>query len=96
MQYQPALRGSYFRRVQYRFGASYEDSYLKIGSNSLREWGVNCGFGMPVPGFKTVVNFSFGYLRRQAHPASLIKEDYFNITFGVNFNEMWFRKAKIY
>lgn len=96
VQYQPALRGSYFRRVQYRFGASYEDSYLKIGSNSLREWGVNCGFGMPVPGFKTVVNFSFGYLRRQAHPASLIKEDYFNITFGVNFNEMWFRKAKIY
>ena len=96
VQYQPALRGSYFRRVQYRFGASYEDSYLKIGSNSLREWGVNCGFGMPVPGFKTVVNFSFGYLRRQAHPAALIKEDYFNITLGVNFNEMWFRKAKIY
>ena len=96
LQYQPTLRGSYFRRIQYRIGGSYEDSYLKIGSNSLREWGVNCGFGMPVPGFKTVVNFSFGYLRRQAHPASLIKEDYFNITLGVNFNEMWFRKAKIY
>lgn len=96
MQYQPALRGSYFRRIQYRLGGSYEDSYLKIGSNSLREWGLNCGFGMPVPGFKTVVNFSFGWLHRQAHPSALIKEDYFNITLGVNFNEMWFRKAKIY
>ena len=26
----------------------------------------------------------------------LIKENYFNITLGLNFNEMWFRKSKIY
>ena len=35
-------------------------------------------------------------MHRQAHPNPLVKENYLNITIGVNFNEMWFRQSKIY
>jgi len=96
LQYTPSPRGSYFQRVQYRVGGYYNHDYLMIRGNNVREFGASIGFGFPVPGFKSVVNLGFEYKHRQAHPNPLIKEQYLNITLGINFNEMWFRKAKIY
>ena len=95
-QYTPDFRGSYLKRVNYRLGGFYTDDYLKIRGNQLREYGVTLGFGFPVPTFKTTVNLGFEWLHRQAHPNPLIKENYLNITLGINFNEMWFRQSKIY
>lgn len=96
MQYTPMLRGSYFKRTHYRLGAYYNHDYLMIRGNNVREYGITAGFGFPVPGFKSTINLGLEYKHRQAHPNPLIKENYFNITLGVNFNEMWFRKSKIY
>lgn len=96
LEYIPHPRGGYFRRMQYRLGGYYNHDYLNIMGNNVREYGITMGFGLPVPGFKTLVNLGFEYRHRQASPMALIKEDYFNITLGVNFNEMWFRKSKIY
>lgn len=95
-QYSPAQRGSYARRMQYRLGAFYNRDYILVADNHVRQFGVTCGVGLPVPGFKSTVNLGFEYRRREAYPASLVKENYFNITIGVNFNEMWFRKSRIY
>ena len=96
LQYTPSPRGSYFQRVQYRLGGYYNHDYLMILGNNVREYGASVGFGFPVPGFKSVVNLGIEYKHRQANPNPLIKEQYLNITLGINFNEMWFRKAKIY
>lgn len=96
VQYTPSPRGSYFQRVQYRLGGYYNHDYLMILGNNIREYGASVGFGFPVPGFKSVVNLGIEYKHRQANPNPLIKEQYLNITIGINFNEMWFRKAKIY
>ena len=95
-QFQPSPRGNYLQRTQYRAGAFYDRDYLMIGGNNVREYGASVGFGLPVPGFKTVVSLSFGWLHRQAYPTALVKEDYLNITLGINFNEMWFFKNKIH
>lgn len=100
-QYTPSLRGGYFRRINYRLGASYTNDYLRIlasdnTANRLREYTVTAGFGFPVPTFKTIVSLGFEYRHRKAHPNPLITENYFGICIGVNFNEMWFRQSKIY
>ncbi|MBQ9073679.1 MAG: hypothetical protein IJY30_04380, partial [Muribaculaceae bacterium] len=95
LQYTPKLRGSYFQRVNYRIGAFYNHDYVMVGDNNLRDYGVSMGFGFPTPKNKTMVNIGFEWRHRQANPNPLIKEDYFNITVGVNFNEMWFWKNKI-
>lgn len=95
-QYRPSLRGSYLRRIEYRAGAFYDRDYLVVRGNNVREYGASVGLGLPVPGFKTTISLTVGWLHRQAYPASLIKEDYLNITLGVNFNEVWFLKNKIY
>lgn len=95
VEYVPRIRGNYLQRMNYRFGGFYTDDYLKIKGNSVKEYGVSAGFGFPTPEGKTVVNLGFEWKARQAHPMLLVKENYFNITLGVNFNEVWFFKRKI-
>lgn len=94
-EFVPRIRGNYGERMTYRFGAYYCDDYLKINNNALREYGVSAGVGFPTPEGKTMVNLGVEWKMRQAYPQSLISENYFNITLGVNFNEVWFFKRKI-
>ncbi len=96
LQYTPDARGGYFKRIRYRLGSYYNHDYLMIRGNNLREYGITGGFGFPVPGFKSVVNLGLEWKHRRCSPVALIKEDYFNITIGINFNEMWFQKSRIY
>ncbi|MDE6136898.1 MAG: hypothetical protein K2F97_05420 [Muribaculaceae bacterium] len=96
MQWTPNPRGSYFRRANYRLGAFYNRDYLRVLGNELKDFGIGAGMGFPVPGFKTIVNVGVEWRHRQGSPNALIKENYLNITLGVNFNEMWFRPNKIY
>ncbi|MDO5394422.1 MAG: hypothetical protein Q4F07_00495 [Bacteroidales bacterium] len=96
LQFTPAQRGGYFKRINYRMGAFYNRDYITVRGNNVRDIGVSLGFGFPVPAFKTIVNLGFEYRHRQAYPQALLKENYLNITLGINFNEMWFRKNKLY
>lgn len=95
LQFTPKTRGNYAQRINYRCGAFYNNDYIKIGDNSLREYGVSIGFGLPTVTSKTVINLGFEYRHRQANPNPLVKEDFFNITLGINFNELWFWQRKI-
>ncbi len=43
----PRLRGNYGQRISYRIGGFYTHDYLRIKGNSVREYGVGCGVGLP-------------------------------------------------
>ncbi|MDE7413186.1 MAG: hypothetical protein K2N05_05270 [Muribaculaceae bacterium] len=94
-EYIPKIRGNYGQRMTYRFGAYYANDYLNVNGNRLREMGVSCGVGMPTYEGKTMINIGLEWKHRAAHPQTLISENYFNITLGVNFNEVWFWQRKI-
>lgn len=94
-EYVPKIRGNYFQRTAYRIGAYFNNDYLNIQGNRLREYGVTAGLGFNTPEGKTMINLGFEYKHRQGTPNPLIKEDFFNITLGVNFNELWFWQRKI-
>lgn len=94
-QYCHAQRGSYLKRITYRIGGLYNQDYMKVGVNNVRDYGVSVGFGLPTIATKTIINLGFEWRHRQAHPNPLLKENYFNVTLGVNFNELWFFKNKI-
>ena len=91
----PKIRGNYIERMSYRAGLYYTDDYLNIGGNRLREFGVSCGFGLPTPEGKTMINLGFEWKHRAAHPQSLITENYFNVMVGINVNELWFWQRRI-
>lgn len=94
-EYIPKLRGNYAERIAYRLGAYYCNDYLNINGNKVKEYGVSCGFGLPTPEGKTMINLGLEYKHRNASPQKLISENYLNISLGVNFNEVWFWKRKI-
>lgn len=93
--WRPAQRGGYLRRITYRAGFNYTRDYVMVGDNHVKQYGVSLGFGFPAPGQKTVLNLGFEYLHRQGSPQALVKEDYFNIKLGINFNQLWFMQSKI-
>ncbi len=95
IEYTPKIRGSYLRRVTYRFGGYYVNDYLNINGNKIKEYGLTAGFGFPTPEGRTLINLGFEWKRRLASPQKLIGENYFNITLGVNFNEVWFWQRKL-
>lgn len=93
--YQPDPRGSYIKRISYRAGAFYNRDYIMVGDNHVKDYGVACGFGFPTASGRTIVNLGFDYRQRQSTPVSLLKEKYFSITLGVNFNGNWFFRNKL-
>ena len=95
-QYTPNPRGSWSKRLQYRLGTYFNRDYIMVHDNKVREYGITAGLGLPITGFKSTLNIGFEFKHRQASPQALIKENYFNITLGINFNELWFRKSRIY
>lgn len=94
-EYTHALRGNYFSRITYRAGGFFNRDYIMVGDNNVREYGLSFGFGLPTTSSKTQINLGFEYRHRQAHPNPLLKENYFNIRLGINFNELWFFQNKI-
>lgn len=94
-EWTPKVRGSYMERTVYRLGAYYCDDYLKIDGSRVAEYGITAGLGLHAPSDKTMINIGFEWKCRKAHPNPLISENYFNITLGINFNELWFWKRKI-
>ncbi|MDE5812301.1 MAG: hypothetical protein K2H61_08385 [Muribaculaceae bacterium] len=98
VQYTPSTRGGYLKRVNYRAGAFIDTDYIMVRGNKVKDIGVSVGFGLPAPvnrWTKTVVNVGFEYRHRTTSPIALVKENYFNVTIGINFNELWFWQNKI-
>lgn len=88
-------RGNYLQRMNFRLGGYYCHDYLQVAGNNVFERGVSLGVGFPAPSEKTVINLALEWRNRQATPAALVKENYFVVTLGVNFNELWFWQSKI-
>ena len=95
MQFTPNKRGSYVGAMAFRAGVFYNHDYLNFGGNNVRDYGASIGVGLPAPSGKTTVNLGLEWRHRESSPTKLITENYFNITLGVNFNELWFWKSRI-
>ena len=96
LQFTPNKRGSYVGAMRFRAGAFYNHDYLNFNGNNVRDYGITLGLGLPTPeGQKTTINLGFEWRHRETSPVQLITENYFNITLGVNFNELWFWKSRI-
>ena len=94
-EYRPKmLSSSYFDYVRYRLGGFYEQSYIMVGQNHVREFGVTCGLGFPLRSDKSMLNVSFEYSHRNGSPNKLLSEDHFAIVVSMTFNEMWFWQRK--
>lgn len=86
---------SFMKRIEYRLGAHFEDNYLQIDGDQLKEIGASFGVGIPLRRSLSKTNFFFDYTRRTGPPESdFFNENYFTIGISLNFYDYWFIKRK--
>jgi hypothetical protein len=84
---------SYLSRVVYRAGFRHENTGLVINNESINDYGMNFGLGLPVGNSSIDLGFEFG--KKGTTSNGLIEENYFNLSVGLSLNDIWFKKRKI-
>lgn len=92
-KYDEVDKKKYFSRVQYRAGAYFGKSEINFNGKSLNEVGGTIGLGFP---FKTVahLNLTGDFGSRGGSDKTVLRENYYRITFGFVLNDIWFIKRK--
>lgn len=85
---------SYLSRVVYRAGFRYENTGLVVQDQSIQDYGMTFGLGMPLGGALSKINVGFEYGQRGTTQQNLVKENYYNISIGLTFNDRWFVRSK--
>ncbi|MBQ0734413.1 hypothetical protein [Aquimarina celericrescens] len=85
---------NYFSRVTYRAGFRYEETGLNINNESIDEFGISFGVGLPVGRLFSNTNIGFEYGQRGTKDFGLVREDFFNVSISLSLNDKWFRKIK--
>lgn len=84
----------YMKRVTYRVGAYYEQSYLKIGANQVNAAGVTLGMSLPIHKMHNAVNLALDFGQRGSTSNNLIRERYVKFVLNISLYDVWFIKYK--
>ncbi len=85
---------SLLKRMTYRGGINYHQSYLSFGSTRINEFGVSFGLGFPMKGSKTGIDLGIEIGRRGTTKNNLIQENFVNLSLGISIQQHWFQKPK--
>jgi long-subunit fatty acid transport protein len=84
---------SYVSRIVYRAGIRIEKSGLHIQDQSINEYGINFGIGLPFQGFQNL-NLGVEIGKRGTKKGGLIEENFVSFRLGISLNDRWFVKNK--
>jgi hypothetical protein len=75
-------------------GLYYQNSYLQINGEQIKDYGITAGFG--VNSLKSPLAYSivFQYGVKGTTQNDLIRENYADVTFLINFGQIWYTKGK--
>lgn len=86
----------YFSRVVYRAGARYENSGLKINGESINEFGISFGVGLPTGNLFSNTNIGIEVGKRGTTSQNLVQENFVNFQISLSLNDRWFQKRKYF
>jgi hypothetical protein len=75
-------------------GLYYENSYLQINGQQIKDYGVTFGFGINSIKSPLTYNLVFQYGIKGTTQNDLIRENYADATFIINFGQIWYTKGK--
>jgi len=84
----------YLKRVVYRAGVRFENTGLKINNESIKEFGMSFGVGLPVGNVFSNANIGFEIGQRGTLNQNLVKENFVNFQLSLSLNDRWFEKRK--
>lgn len=85
---------NYLKRVVYRAGVRFENTGLKINNESINEFGISFGVGIPVGRFFSNANLGVELGQRGTTNQNLVKEKFINLQLSLSLNDRWFVKRK--
>lgn len=96
MQYTPDFNSvnKYYKRIEYRLGASYSNTPLTFNNTQLNEMSVSIGFGIPVKKSRTKYDISLTAGQRGTTDNNLLKEQFLKFGLSVSYDGIWFVKRK--
>lgn len=92
LEYIPDSRSiaGYWKKIRYRAGFRYGQSYLKLLGQGINEHAVSFGVGLPLRRLATTINFSAEYGSRGTTENGLIKDNFLRFSIGISITERWF------
>ena len=84
----------YWKRIVYRAGMRFENTGLKINDESINEFGISFGVGIPVGRVFSNANLGFEVGKRGTTNKNLIQENFINFQLSLSLNDRWFEKRK--
>lgn len=88
------LSRNYFRIVRYRIGAYYENTYIEMKGNPIRDQGISLGAGFPIGRQRSSLDLAFNIGRLGLAENGLIQKTYASVKLGFNFQDYWFIKRR--
>jgi hypothetical protein len=86
---------NYLKKITYRAGFRYENTYLKLRDRQISEYAVTAGFGFPFRKTGSSINISLEFGQRGTLKDDLIKETYVRGILGLSIKEFWFFRRKL-
>ncbi len=83
-----------WKRVTYRAGMRFENTGLVINNQSIKEFGMSFGVGIPVGVWFSNANLGLEFGQRGTTNANLVKENFINFQLSLSLNDRWFTKKK--
>jgi len=85
---------SYWKRATYRAGIHFENTGLEINNETINEFGISFGVGLPVGKWFSNANLGLEVGRRGTTNQNLIQENFVNFQLSLSLNDRWFEKRK--
>lgn len=88
------INSTFFNRISYRLGLSYDTGYLKFNGKDIQTMLISAGLGIPSSKSGSI-NINFDYGTRGTTSNNLVKDRIFSIRLSFNLSEFMFFKQKI-
>ena len=85
---------NYYKRIKYRAGLKYQNTYININDKQINDIGISFGVGLPLRKTKTSINLAFEFGKRGTTTNNLLQENYINFSLNLTLGDYWFMKRK--
>lgn len=84
----------YGKRITYRAGAYYDQSYYKLDGNRVDSFGVTLGASLPINRLYNGITVGVDIGQKGSLKHSMVRERYVMFVIGFNIHDLWFHKPK--
>lgn len=84
----------YMKRVTYRAGLYFEESYVKYNGHRVNSFGITFGASFPIYRWHNAISFAVDIGQRGTLKYNMVRERYVNFILNINLHDIWFVKYR--